>query len=280
MRSPDVPPIARRAGAGRPARPAAPYGDGQDRQFVAALARGLDILGCFSAARPSLSVTEIAHLLGIPQPTVWRLCHTMTKLGYLTTDSDDRLRPALAVLRLGYMVLSEMKTAELAKPYLQELADRYAAASGIAVCEDNGMRLILRCEGSSELVLNLQTGSRVSLATSSLGWGYLADLSPQEREVALGDDEAARKSWAAVEGSFLQACEGYRTQGFIINAGVFHPGYNTAAVPVRGIDGRTAFVINCGGESSLLPIAVLEGEVGPRLRELARMLEDVAERAA
>lgn len=279
MRSPE-PSLSTQRPAARTNRPTAADGGAPDRQFVAALARGLDILGCFSAARPSLSVTEIANLLGIPQPTVWRLCHTMIKLGYLATDADDRLRPALAVLRLGYMVLSEMKTAELAKPYLQELADRYLAAAGIAVFEDNGMRLIMRCEGSSELVLNLRTGSRVALATSSLGWGYFADLTPEERKTALGDDEAAHRSWQAVEGAFLQACEGYRRQGFIINAGIFHPGYSTAAVPVRGVDGRTAFVINCGGESSLLPMAVLEGEIGPRLRELARMLEDVAERAS
>jgi DNA-binding IclR family transcriptional regulator len=254
-------------------------GGAPDRQFVAALARGLDILGCFSDAHPSLTVTEIANLLGIPQPSVWRLCHTMIKLGYLTSDSDDRLRPALAVLRLGYMVLSELQTAELAKPYLQALADRFSAASGIAVCEDKGMRLILRFEGSSELVLNLQTGSRVPLATSALGWGYLVELSPQEREAALGDDEVARRTWKANERAFLQACEGYREHGFIVNAGVFHPGYNTVAVPVRGADGRTAFVLNCGGESSLLPMSVLEGEVGPSLRELGRMLEDVVERA-
>ena len=271
MRSAKIPKQTRPAAASR-------RGGAQDRQFVAALARGLEILGCFSEARPSLTVTEIAHLLGIPQPSVWRLCHTLIKLGYLTSDAGDRLRPALAVLRLGYMVLSDLRTAELAKPYLQELADRYLAASGIAVYEDGGMRLLLRCEGSSELVLNLQTGSRVSLATSSLGWGYLADLSPEEREVALGTNEVVRRSWKAAEPAFLEACVGYREHGFIINAGVFHPGYNTAAVPVRGADGRTAFVLNCGGESSLLPMSVLESEVGPQLRDLARMLEGVAER--
>lgn len=278
MSSPDVPRNPRRAAAGS-ARVSARHGGGQDRQFVAALARGLDILGCFSDARPSLTVTEIANLLDIPQPTVWRLCYTLIKLGYLTTDSDDRLRPALAVLRLGYMVLSETKAAELARPYLQELADRFSGASGIAVCEDGGMRLVLRCEGSSELVLNLRTGSRVSLTTSSLGWGYLAELSPEERQVALGNEEATCRSWKAVESAFLEACEGYRQHGFIVNAGIFHPGYNTAAVPVRGADGRPAYVLNCGGESSLLPMAVLENEVGPRLRELAGMLEDVVERA-
>lgn len=271
MRSSDLPKQARRAASAR-------HGGVPDRQFVAALARGLEILGCFSETRPSLNVTEIAHLLGIPQPSVWRLCHTLIKLGYLTADAGDRLRPALAVLRLGYMVLSDLTTAELAKPYLQDLADRYFAASGIAVCEDRGMRLLMRCEGGSELVLNLQTGSRVSLATSSLGWGYLADLSPEEREAALGDSDVARRSWKAAEPAFLEACEGYRQHGFIINAGVFHPGYNTAAVPVRDGDGRTAFVINCGGEASLLPMSVLEGEVGPRLKDLARMLEGVAER--
>jgi DNA-binding IclR family transcriptional regulator len=247
----------------------------QDRQFVTALARGLQILGCFSAARPSIGVTEIAGMLGLPQPTVWRLCHTMTKLGYLALDDEERLRPALAVLRLGYTVLSELTAAKLARPHLQELADRFGGAAGVAVRDGADMRFVERCESDSQLLMNLRVGSRVSLATSALGWAYLAGLPEAEREEVVGATEADRKAWRAVEGPFRRALEEYEGHGFIVNPGVFHPGYNTAAVPVVGADGRSLFALNCGGATSIVSLAQLRTEIGPRLRALATMLESV-----
>src|SRR4029077_19838606 len=64
-----------------------------DRQFVTALGRGLDILQCFTPATPELGTSQLARMTGLPQPTVWRLCHTMTELGFLVQAPDqDRLR--------------------------------------------------------------------------------------------------------------------------------------------------------------------------------------------
>ena len=55
----------------------------KDRQFVTALARGLDILRAFHAGEGMLGNQEIAHRTGLPKPTVARLTHTLTELGYL-----------------------------------------------------------------------------------------------------------------------------------------------------------------------------------------------------
>ncbi|MGI4797526.1 MAG: IclR family transcriptional regulator [Janthinobacterium lividum] len=244
-------------------QPAAP-----DRQFVTALARGLKILGCFHPARPSLTVTEIAAELGLPQPTAWRLCQTMLSLGYLTANDAGRLRPALAVLRLGYATLSELPLAELARPYLQDLADAVGGAAGMAMCDGYDMRFVQRCESQSQLVLNLRIGSRVPVATSAMGWAYLAGLPEAEWDAASGSPV----TWAAAKPAFRAALGEFMTEGFIINPGVLHPGYTTVAVPVMGTDGRPALTLNCGAAVSVLSIDRLRSEVGPRLRDLAALI--------
>ena len=43
------------------------------RAQVTALARGLQILQCFTTSRKQLGSAEIARLTGLPQPTAWRL---------------------------------------------------------------------------------------------------------------------------------------------------------------------------------------------------------------
>ena len=52
-------------------------GAGKDRQFVTALARGLEILRCFQAGDPALGNQDIAERTGLPKPTVSRLTHTL-----------------------------------------------------------------------------------------------------------------------------------------------------------------------------------------------------------
>ena len=248
------------AGAERAASP--------DRQFVTALARGLRILACFHPAQPSLSVTEIAAALDLPQPTAWRLCQTMVSLGYLATGDGGKLRPALGVLRLGYVTLSELPLAELARPYLQDLADAAGGAAGMAVRDGRDMRFVQRCESASQLVLNLRVGSRVPIATSAMGWAYLAGLP----EAAWDNAAGAPVAWAAAKPAFRAAYAGFQSDGFIINPGILHPGYTTAAVPVMGPDHAPSLTLNCGAAISVLSATRLRQEIGPRLRASAVLI--------
>src|SRR5690606_20818969 len=55
-----------------------------DRKFITALARGLDVLSVFRPDDRLLGNQEIAARTGLPKPTVSRLTYTLTKLGYLT----------------------------------------------------------------------------------------------------------------------------------------------------------------------------------------------------
>ncbi len=56
----------------------------RDRQFVEALARGLEVLRAFAPNHALLGNQEIARATGLPKPTVSRLTYPLTKLGYLT----------------------------------------------------------------------------------------------------------------------------------------------------------------------------------------------------
>jgi len=247
----------------------------KDRQFVTALARGLRILGCFSSTHPELSGTEISTMLGLPQPTVWRLCRTMMKLGYLVADGEDRLRPALPALRLGYTVLSGMTIGELARPHLQELAEEIGGAAGLAVRDGAEMRFIERCESDSQLLMSLRVGSRVPIATSALGWAYLAGLPDDQREALIEEVKPEPKIWKKAEPQLRSTLKSFERDGFILNDGVLHPGYVTVAAPVIGNDGLPVFAVNCGAAISVVKPGVLKTKIGPHLCDLAALLESV-----
>ena len=50
-------------------------------QFVTALARGIELLRCFSPRENVLGNQELARMTGLPKPTVTRLTNTLMRLG-------------------------------------------------------------------------------------------------------------------------------------------------------------------------------------------------------
>ena len=174
-----------------------------DRQFVTALGRGLDILQCFTPTTSELGTSQLARMTGLPQPTVWRLCHTMTELGFLVQAPDqDRLRLGLPVLTLGYAVLASQRIGETAKPYMEAIAKRHQGAVSLGVRDGLSMVYLQRCQGSSIILADLSVGSRVPLAYSATGWAYLVAISERDRKLLIGEIRAKdRQKWTATEPS-------------------------------------------------------------------------------
>lgn len=244
-----------------------------ERPFVTALARGLDILSCFSSSRPEIGGTQLAAMTGLPQPTVWRLCHTMIQLGYLVPVSGDKLRPGIPVLKLGRSALASIPLAEAARAPMQAMADRFGAASGLGARDGGRMVFVQRCISEATLVMNLRVGARLPLLSSAVGWGLLAGLEPEEREALLAEHGRNDPRWPTVQPFFQAALQEVAHVGFILNIGVFHPGYNAVAVPVRGSDDRAIFGLTCAGSATTHSADFLRDQVAPMLLAVARDLE-------
>ncbi|WP_404300556.1 IclR family transcriptional regulator [Alicycliphilus denitrificans] len=247
-----------------------------DRQFVTALARGLEILRCFDAERRMLGTTEIAHLTGLAQPTVWRLCHTLQKTGFLNAvPGKEKLQLGVAAIALGGAALAGQEALEVIRPLLQSLADRYQAAVALGRRDGDSIVYLLRCQGNSPLLMNLRVGSRIPLFHSAIGWAYLACCAPEERSGLLAQASASGKGGAdaAEQQAMAKALALYPARGF-----VFHerPQYqiNTVAATIELPVGER-YVVSCGGPASLLPQALMLDEVGPLLAQLARELQPI-----
>ncbi len=244
-----------------------------DRHFVTALARGLEILSCFSSSRPEISGTELAAMTGLPQPTVWRLCHTMVQLGTLVPVSGDRLRPGIPVLKLGRSALASIPLAKAARAPLQAIADRFGAASGLGARDRDRMVFVQRCTSEATLAMNLRVGARLPLLSSAIGWGLLAGFEPGERDALVSQYSPADARWPALRPSFEAAMADFAEAGTVLNIGVSHPGYNAVAVPVRDPAGRPAFGLTCAGSATTHSAEFLGREVGPALLAVAQALE-------
>lgn len=161
--------MAERQNVDEPARPPEPAA-GKDRQFVTALARGLDILRCFNPGERYLGVSELARRTGLPKPTVSRLAGTLTKLGYLSFSGHyGQYQLAPGVLSLGYAFLSNIDVRQIARPKMQELAEYTQAAASIAIRDRLNVVYVETVRSSAAIALQLGIGSKLPIATSATG---------------------------------------------------------------------------------------------------------------
>lgn len=248
---------------------------GHDRQFVVALSRGLDVLRCFRADETMLGNQEIAARTGLPKPTVSRLTYTLTKQGYLVyLERYSKYQLGTAVLSLGYTALAGMDIREVARPLMQELADYSDVAVSLGSHDHTSMIYIESCRGKGALTIRLAVGSRIPVATTAMGRAFLAAL-PDSRRAAILDEVLARHpdEFPRIKAGVERAAIDYAERGFTMSVGEWQSDVHAVGVAVTQPATGMMMGLNCGGAAFLLPRERLEGDLGPRLVQVARAIE-------
>lgn len=248
-----------------------------DRQFVTALARGLDVLRAFEPGHGSLGNQEIAAFTGLPKPTVSRLTHTLTRLGYLNyLERLGKYELGTPVLALGHAVLANMQVRQIAHGPMQELANFADASVAMASRDRLSMLFIQNCVGRSTVTMRIEVGSRVPIETTSLGRALLAAVSDEERTYLLTHvRRRRRKDWPMIAKDIEAAIRDIGERGFCVVEGVWRKDIRSAAVPVVFPDRSGIVTLNCAGPNFMISRDRLEEDLGPRLVTLARTVESM-----
>lgn len=245
----------------------------QDRHFVTALARGLEVLSAFRARDRVLGNQELARRCGLPKSTISRLTHTLTRLGYLEAVAEG-YRLGSAVLALGGAMLARVDVRQRARPLMQDLADATQTMVSLGVRDRLGMIYVENCRSDAAITLSLDVGSRLPLASSAMGRAYLAGCDGDERDRLLEQLRAQdAKAWPRLRAGIEQALAHYREYGCCASFGDWQKDVNAIAAPLRPEGGNTSMVISCGGPGLNLSPRFLMDKVRPRLLALVHLLE-------
>ena len=246
-----------------------------DRHFVTALARGLEVLACFRSGDKSLSNQELALRCKLPKSTVSRLTHTLTLLGYLIhLKESGKYRLGTASLALGSAMLARLDVRKIARPVMQELADIVGATVSLGTRDRLSMIYVENCRASVALTLTLEVGSRIPVATSAIGRAWLAAIPEHDR---LSFMEQVREldhvQWPKRRRGIENALEDYRTLGVTTSFGDWQKEVNGIARAFQPGGELPIMAINVGGPSFKLSKEFLLEEVRPRLIDVVTQLE-------
>lgn len=244
---------------------------GKDRQFVTALARGLEVLRCFGPGERYLGITELARRTGIPKPTVSRLAGTLVKLGYLDfIDTLGKYSLGAGVLSLGYAKLSNLDIRQIARPLMEELAEYSRVSVSVGIRDRLSMVYVETVRSSAPISLQRGIGARLSLATTSMGRAYLAGAPETERNFLMDQIRLRDETqWPRIKAGIEQGFRDYAERGFCISLGDWDKDIYAVGVPFMSPNsGLMAF--NCGGPAFMLTREKLEEDIGPRLVSLVK----------
>ncbi|SDP70708.1 DNA-binding transcriptional regulator, IclR family [Ralstonia sp. 25mfcol4.1] len=248
--------------------------DGEDRNFVTALARGLELLRAFGPDDDFLGNAELSRRTGIPRPTVSRLTYTLASVGYLVyVEDQEKYRIGQGAMLPGQRYLAGAGIRNIAQPLMQSLAFATGCTVALAAPDRHDMLYLEVCQPRGALVMRLTPGSRLPMATSAIGRAWLAGLPAPRRTAVMTELERQHGTrWPGVRTRLERAMREHARRGFCVAHAEWDRSVSGAAAPVRLADGSEVLSINIGGASTRLSPEVLEGNLGPRIRELADTL--------
>lgn len=254
-----------------------------DSQFSSTLARGLEILRCFSVASPALRNKDISDQTGLSPPAVSRLTHTLTELNYLRrSPGSSRYEIGTAVLSLVYPLLANMNLRRTAWLQMKELAKYSGGWVSIGIRDRTNMVYVETVHGNETTLMKRGVGQTFPIVMSAMGHAYLAILSSEKRARLLNLLKLnAPKEWSlgapGLEASLLD----FQSRGFCVRrGGAYSPHVHTVAVPFVFPSDTDAAVFNCAVPIRLLKRAQLEEDLGPRLVRLVRSVETTLKTSA
>ena len=248
--------------------------EADERYMVPALARGLQVLGCFSRTERELTGAELSRRLEVPRASVFRMLHTLEQMGFVERVPDSpAYKLSIGVLRLGFEFLASMELTELGRSIIQELRTQSGYSAHLVVRDGRDVVFVLKEAGVNALFHSIQVGARLPAHATVLGRQLLSDM----------DLAALRKLYpetplpaytprtpTTLEQLHAQI-DAERAAGYGISQGGYETGITTIAAPVFNDQHRVVAAVSITVPSQQISDDQVQS-LAPQVRQAADQL--------
>lgn len=242
-----------------------------DRDYVGALAAGLEVLQTFDAEHPRMTLSEVAARTEMDRAKARRFLLTLQALGFVKRSGRQfELTPR--VLQLGYAYQASNQYRAVIQQYLEEITADLGESSSLAVLDGDEVVYVVRSSARHRLMaITLSVGTRLPAAYTSMGRVLLAQLPDNQLDAFLARvtlepfTAASVTSADALKAEIIKA----RAQGYAIVDQELDSGLRSAAVPVFAGNGELLGAINISTNAARVDMATLMETYLPRLQQAA-----------
>ena len=249
-----------------------------NRYRIEALAKGLDVLRLFDDATPSLTMHDVADRTGMPVPTAFRVVSTLEEKGFLERLPNGVIRPGLALVSLGSVALRSSSIVQLSEDSLRRLAASTGETVNLGVLAGAQVLYLARYENADMVKANIQVGTTLPAAYTSIGKLLLAYMTPAQRSRVLSGQvfsSSAGPNAVATRDELEARLATIRVDGYAVQDEELAHGTRSIAVPIYSGEKMPIAAINVAAGTTRQAMETLRG---PILEALQRTAADVSKR--
>ena len=201
---------------------------------IRAVERALDVLSCFKAGHPALSLTQIADQLAMSKSTVFRLLATLESKRYLHRDAGTGLyHLGLRLIEMGALASQDLDVHQWAQPYLQRLATEHGETVDLAILDKANVIYLQVVESPQRVKLAAAVGQHLPAFCTASGKAFLAYLPfAQVGKLVAGDLIRYTDYTHTQLDDLARDLQETRERGFAISEQEYEKDINAVAAPV------------------------------------------------
>jgi IclR family pca regulon transcriptional regulator len=247
-----------------------------DPDFMASLARGLEVIRAFSEFRRNLTISQISQSTGLPRASVRRCLYTLSVLGYVGEDNKRFfLRPQ--VLTLGHAYLASTPLAVTAQPYLDAVSQAVRESCSAAILDGDDIVYVCRSAETRIMSISLLVGTRLPAYCTAMGQVLLAHLPEPQIADYLARVRLVQRTDRTVTSAtrLKKILAEVRKDGYALLDQELEVGLRSIAVPVRDGRGTVAAAVNVSTHASRVSLDDMKRRFLPLLNRCAGELGSV-----
>jgi len=200
------------------------------------LSKALNILECFSVARPELGITEISNMLGMNKSHVHNIISTLEQRGYVIKCPNGKYKPWLKLLEYSFMINQHLGYPHAIYDIILETADRMQCLLYFGLPWGTDVLYLYVVHPRSminEMPYRSITGEKAPLYCTGIGKAILAAFPEEEWDQRITKDRKPFTDKTILDyNSIIEELKITRSRGYSIDNGERDPGVRCVGVPV------------------------------------------------
>lgn len=244
-----------------------------DKEFMATLAKGLAVLGCFGKQQPTMTLSQAAAATNLSRATARRILHTLAELGYVEQNGRQfSLSPN--ILKLGFSYLSTQSWIERAQPLMRALSERLHESCSASILQGSEIVYVARVPTRRIMSSVLAVGSRLPAFHTAMGrvqLGFLDTAEIWRRLKSLRIEPYTPSTITDLQALFDRVCEDHE-RGFSIVDEELEQGLRSIAVAIVDRSGQAIGAVSLSAHSARTTRNEMREHFLPALRAMAAQI--------
>ncbi|MFE4664051.1 IclR family transcriptional regulator [Streptomyces sp. NPDC056716] len=199
--------------------------------------RALDVLDCFTADTPALTLSEIARRLDRPVSSTHRQIRELTRWGALERDESGRYSIGLHLWEVGALAPRSKSLREAALPFLEDLYEATHQNVQVAILDGKEVVYVERLFSHHATRIVARPGTRLPLHVTGVGRVLLAHAGTELINEVLDGPLRPYTEYSVVDPAQLRReLAAIHRDGFALSDRQFELVSASVAAPIRGAD--------------------------------------------